>query len=66
MNKEFTENETLSLMYKNVAQNLNEIANHIERCPELYDLPSVVKLLREIADEQEAQSMVVELRDNLK
>ena len=63
MKKEFTRNETVALMHENEANAFRMIADHIERFK--IDHEESVRLLREIADEKEAQAMVVSLRDNL-
>jgi hypothetical protein len=55
----FTSNETLALMYENTADALRRIADYIEKWK--HDNEQTVDLLREIADEHEAQSMVVSL-----
>lgn len=58
-----TRNEILHLMYKSESNNIKEIANYIEK--HKLDWEECAKLLREIADEQDAQSVVVRLRDEI-
>jgi hypothetical protein len=58
---EFTRNETLSLMYQDKTFALRKIADHCEQFD--YTAVEIIEFLREVADEQEAQAMVVELRD---
>lgn len=59
----FTDNEAVSAMHKNTSNAFLSMADYIEKWE--MDYKEVVKLLREIADEQDAQSMVVKLRDLL-
>lgn len=59
----FTKNETIELMLENTARELRVIAAHIKEFKLSYK--ETVKLLNEIADEQEAQSVVVNIRDKI-
>lgn len=57
-------NEAIILMYENTYESLNKIANYIE-----YHGLSVfeaIKLLRDSANQLEAQSKVVEIREELR
>jgi hypothetical protein len=60
---EFTGNQTISLMHQDRASALRAIADHIEK--HKYTSAQIIELLREVADEAEAQAMVVELRDTI-
>lgn len=60
---ELTRNEILDLMYRSESANLKTLADYIEK-HEL-DWQESAQLIREIADEQDAQSIVVRLRDDL-
>lgn len=63
MKKEWTDNEVISFMHRERETALRAIANHVEKHE--YDSIQIIELLREIADEAEAQAMVVDLRDQL-
>lgn len=60
---EFTKNDAISLMHQDRAASVRMIADYVEKWELNWE--ETVKLLREIGDESEAQSMVVELRDKL-
>lgn len=60
---EYTRNEILDLMYRSEAANLKTIADYIEK--HRLDWEESAQLIREISDEQDAQSVVVRLRDDL-
>jgi hypothetical protein len=51
-------------MYENTADGLRKIADYVEK--HKLDYIETAILLREISDEQDAQSIVVKLRDDLK
>jgi len=59
----FTDNEIVAMIHENESITLKALADYIEKWQMSYE--DVVKLLRDISDEQAAQSMVVELRDKL-
>lgn len=58
-----TRTEVLCLMHEEGSWLLREIATHVEK----WKLPTdeIVKLLREIADEKEGQSLVIKVKDHL-
>lgn len=58
-----TYNEIVAIMHKEGASMLRDIADHIEKWQ--HSTQEIVTLLREIADEKEAQSVVVKLRNEL-
>ena len=60
---EFTGNEAISMMHENQANAFRAIADHVEKWK--YSAEGIIKLLRESADECEAQAMVVDFRDKL-
>lgn len=60
---EYTRNETISLMHQDKASAFRAIADHIEKLR--YSPKEIIKLLRECADEVEAQAVVADLRDTL-
>lgn len=60
---DFTRNEVISLQHQERAGALRAIANHVEKHE--YSSEQIIDLLREVADEAEAQAMVVDLRDQL-
>jgi hypothetical protein len=62
--KEFTENEALEMMHKGESISLRKIADYVEKHKLGYQ--DVVAFLREVADEHEAQVMVIKLRDEMK
>lgn len=64
IDKTFTENESVKMMHQNTAQALKSIADLAER--EEMDGKELVDYLIEIADEMEAQALVVSMRDELK
>lgn len=59
----FTKNESLEMMYNNTSKSFKTVIENIKD----NNLSSfeIVELLNEICDNLEAQSMVVNLRDNL-
>jgi hypothetical protein len=63
LTKEFTKNEVISTMHKNTAWSLRKISDHVIKYGLTVD--ETTSLLQELADELDAQSMVVELRDKL-
>lgn len=60
---EYTRNEAVALMHRDRAEALKKLADHFEKWQP--PVGEIVRFLREIADEAEAQAMVVELRDQL-
>lgn len=60
---EYTANEAIALAHEDRAIGLRKIADHVEEHE--YTAQQIIAFLREFADESEAQSIVVELRDNL-
>ncbi len=60
---EYTSNEAILMMYKCAAKDFRLIADHCEN--HNYPAEEIIKFLRELADEQEAQAIVVDLRDKL-
>jgi hypothetical protein len=58
-----TDNEAIALMHRYLTDMLRSTADHSEK----HNLSSdeIIKLLRELADESEAQQVVVNLRDNM-
>jgi hypothetical protein len=61
--KVFTKNDAIALMHKDRASSLRKIAEHIRKYQ--LSLVDTYILLMELADEAEAQAMVVDLRDTL-
>lgn len=61
--KVFTIYDTEVLMHKDAANSYRLIAAHVEE--HNYSAMQIVEWLRELADEAEAQIVVVELRDKL-
>lgn len=61
--KIFTANEAVALMHEFNAESLRHISDYIERFKP--DPEHLVKLFRGWADEVEAQSIVVSLRDKI-
>jgi hypothetical protein len=59
----FSQNDVEAFMHHERATALRLIADHVEK----HEYPSdeIIKYMREIADEAEAQRMVVDLRDKL-
>jgi len=60
---EFSRNDAVSLMHQERATSLRAIADHVEK--HRYSAEEIIILLREIADEAEAQAIVTDLRDTL-
>lgn len=60
--REWTDNEAIAMMHRNTRNILRDIADFIFKHEMDYEETS--EYLREIADEMDAQAMVVELRDN--
>lgn len=65
MNVNLTKNEVLELMHESTAYALRKLADHFDKFKDEYTIENVVSYLREIADEQEAQTIVIQLRDNI-
>jgi DTW domain-containing protein YfiP len=63
LDKVFTKNEAVVLMHKDAASSYRLIAAHVEE--HNYNAEQIIEWLRELADEAEAQIVVVELRDIL-
>ena len=59
----FNKNDVELLICQDAAKSFRLIAHHCEE--HNYPASEIIKWLRELADEQEAQAMVVELRDKL-
>jgi hypothetical protein len=59
----FTKNETLSLMHEAAASDLRDIVSFIKK--HNLTVEQIIRLLEEIADQSEAQSIVVDLRDKI-
>lgn len=64
MMKEFTKTEALEMMYNNTSNSFRKVANWISESNMSKD--EIVEYLIEIADQHEAQSIVVKLRDDIK
>ena len=58
-------NEIVSLMHESESQSLKRIADYLEKFQHEYTLPMAINLLRELSGELEAQSIVVELRNEM-
>jgi hypothetical protein len=58
-----TDNDALIMMHKNAVQHLRLIADHAEKWE--YTAKQLIEYMRELADEHEAQAVVVDLRDRL-
>jgi len=56
-------NQIIGLMHEEGAYGLRQIADWIEKWQP--SLPEIIEMLRNIADEKDAQSIVVNLRDKL-
>lgn len=52
-------------MHEDKAACFRRLADYFEKFQHEYTVQDVVEFLRECADEQEAQAIVVDLRDNL-
>jgi hypothetical protein len=63
-NKTFTSNEAVEMMHKNNADSFKKVADHCEKHE--YTGEMIIDYLRELAEEMEAQSLVVAMRDELK
>lgn len=61
--KTMTNNDAVSMAHKDRASSLRAIADHIEKWESEYTVQEIIDYLRELADGSEAQSMVVDLRD---
>jgi hypothetical protein len=59
----FNKNDVEAMICKDSAMSFRLIAAHCEE--HNYPASEIIKWLRELADEQEAQAIVVELRDKL-
>jgi hypothetical protein len=59
----FSRNETIALMHRNSAYAMRQLSDYIEK----HNLPisEIVRLLHEIADEQDAHAVVCDLRDQI-
>lgn len=64
MSANYTKNEVLELMYEDKAYALRALADHFDKFKDEYTIEKIVSYLRELADEQEAQTIVIQLRDN--
>lgn len=62
--KEFTKTEALEMMYENTSNSFRKVAIWISESNMSKD--EIVEYLTEIADQHEAQSIVVKLRDDIK
>lgn len=62
-NKEFTINDTVALMHEDTALAFRRLADFIEKYE--MDWQETVEFMREIADNKEAQAIVVKLRDDI-
>lgn len=62
--KTFTGNEAVEMMHKNNADSFKKVADHCEKHE--YTGEMIVEYLRELAEEMEAQALVVAMRDELK
>lgn len=62
--KMFRENEAIEMMHKNNADTLTRIADFLEKHE--YTGEMAIEWLREMAEEMEAQALVVSMRDELK
>lgn len=60
----FNDNEAIILMYENTSEALTEIANHIEK--HNLTIKQAIQVLRNCANQLEAQSKVVEIREDLR
>jgi hypothetical protein len=60
----FTQNQCVEMMHKNTSNSLKDIATHLEKHE--HSVEEAIKFLREIAEEMEAQALVVSMRDELK
>jgi len=58
---QISKNEAIALMHENTSESLRKIARHIEEFE--MEREVIVRLLLEISDEQDAQSVVVRLRE---
>jgi len=63
MKNEFTQNEIAAMMHENTSIALRRIADFVEKFKMGWE--ESASLLREIADETEAQVVVVKLRDEI-
>lgn len=61
--KEFTMNETVALMHEDTATVLRGIVSFVEKWK--CEREEIIDFLIEVADNKEAQSVVVRLRDEL-
>lgn len=59
----FNNNEAIILMYENTSEALTEIATHIEKYN--LNIAQAIQVLRNCAIQLEAQSKVVEIREDL-
>lgn len=57
-----SDNDALLMMHKNAIQHLRLIAEHAEKWN--YTAEQIIQYMRELADEHEAQAIVVDMRDN--
>ncbi|HUM52284.1 MAG TPA: hypothetical protein PK431_10730 [Chitinophagales bacterium] len=60
----YTRNESVEMMHSNTASALKIIAKSVEKWG--IDKDEIIEYLIEVADEMEAQSLVVAMRDELK
>lgn len=59
----FNKNDVEALICKDAAKSFRLIADHVEE--HNYPACEIIKWLRELADEQEAQAIVIDLREKL-
>jgi len=62
--EKFTGNEAIEMMHNNTATAFKKTADFFEKNE--YDAEEAIAYLREVADEIEAQALVVSMRDELK
>lgn len=62
--KEFTENEALQMMYNNTSNSFRKVAKWVKESD--MDRDEIIDFLIKIADEHQAQSVVITVRDFFK
>lgn len=60
----YTRNESVEMMHQNTSQALKSISDMVEKWE--YGSEQIIEYLREVAEEMEAQALVVAMRDELK